>query len=61
MAAINCILSVEQCHDEADFSDIVLRDQVANTVFIMLPKIIITLRNVALSDEKVGQTLIAVS
>lgn len=61
IAAINCILSTEQIHDDADFSDIVFRDQVAEIVFLMLPKVVATLKTVALGDDKQGQALIVVS
>lgn len=60
-AGINCILALVHIHDEADFTDVVLRDQIAGIVFILLPKIVVTLRNVALGDEKHGQTLITVA
>lgn len=61
IAAINCILSTKQIHDAADLADIVIRDQVADIVFLMLPKVVATLKNVALGDEKQGQAIIVVS
>lgn len=60
IAAIKCILSVEQVHDDADESDIVFRHQIANVVFLVLPKVISTLINVATGDETLGEALIAV-
>lgn len=60
IAGIECTLSVFQLHDEADHNDIVLRKQVADLVFILLPKIFSTLKNVATGDETLGETLIVV-
>lgn len=61
IAAINCILSVLYVHDDANFSDIALRHPIADLVFFMLPKIVYTCRNVAIGDEKQGETIIIVS
>lgn len=61
MKAIECIQSVLQIHDNADTSDIVLRHQIADIVFILLPKIVATLKNIATGDEKQGHALISVS
>lgn len=45
-------------YDEAiDESDLVLREQVSNQVFVMLPKIVATLNNIIVGDEKQGQFL----
>lgn len=52
---------MEYIHDEADFTDVVLRHQISEIVFLFSPKIIGTMKNVALGDEKDGQTLIVVS
>lgn len=60
IAAIRCIMSVEQVHDEADESDIVVRRQIGDIVFVVLPKIVNTLTNIATSEETLGETLIAV-
>lgn len=61
MAGIKCMMSVLQVHNEADSSDIVLRDQIANVVFILLPKLTLTLINVAIGDMTQGQALISVN
>lgn len=61
MAGIECTLSVQQLHDAADKNDIVLRRQIADIVFILLPKILSTLTNVATGDEILGEPLIMVS
>lgn len=50
--AIQCLLALFQVHDEADYSDIVLRHQIASIVFIFLPKIHGTLLKVLLGDNK---------
>lgn len=50
-----------QIHDEADFSDVVFRSQIADIVFIMVPRIHSVLIQVVIGDSKQGQTLIAVS
>lgn len=54
-------MSIMQVHDEADFADVVLRDHVANAVFLFLPKIISTLLDVAKGDSKQGTIIISVS
>lgn len=54
-------MSIMQVHDEADFTDVVLRDHVANAVFLFLPKIISTLLDVAKGDSKQGTIIISVS
>lgn len=61
MAAIRCVMSLEYVHDEADADDIVLRNQIADVVFILLPKLVSTLIQVATGDETQGHALIAVS
>lgn len=61
MASIKCIMSLKYVHDEADPDDIVLRNQVADVVFILLPKVLSTLIQVATGDETQGHALIAVS
>lgn len=60
MAAIKCVMSLEHVHDAADFEDVVLRNQIADVVFILLPKIVSTLIQVATGDETQGHALIAV-
>lgn len=61
MAAVKCVMSLEYVHDEADTDDIVLRNQIADVVFILLPKVVSTLIQVATGDETQGYALIAVS
>lgn len=61
MAAIKCIMSVEYVHEEADPDDIVLRTQIADVVFILLPKLASTLIQVATGDDTQGHALVTVS
>lgn len=61
MSAINCLLSSLYIDDTADFTDMVLRDQISNEAYVMTPKILVVLKSVALGDEKLGHSLIAVS
>lgn len=61
LKAIECLMQTFYVHDTADFNDIVLRNQVADVVFIFLPKIIQTLYKVATGDDKQGDKLISVS
>ncbi|XP_055385110.1 uncharacterized protein LOC129614501 [Condylostylus longicornis] len=61
ISAIICLQSLFYVHNEADFNDIVLRDQVANATFYFLPKIIAVLAEIALNDEIIGENLITLS
>lgn len=61
LAAVNCLMSIMQVHDEADFTDVVLRDQIANVIFLFLPKILSTLLDVAKGESKQGTIIISVS
>lgn len=54
-------MTIFYVHDEAEFTDVVLRNQVADTIFIFLPKIVTVLLKTSLADEKLGETLKAVS
>lgn len=47
-------------HDKADVNDAVLRHQVANHLFMVLPKVVVTLQKVILGDAKQGQEVIRV-
>ncbi|ALC45462.1 CG16908 [Drosophila busckii] len=57
IASLECLLVLFYVHDEADAADVVLRNQVANTIFIFLPKVVTVLFKTALADDKVGQTI----
>lgn len=61
IASLECLLLVFYVHDEADRMDLVLRHQVANTIFIFIPKIVTILYQTALADNKVGDTIKIVS
>ncbi|KFB53563.1 hypothetical protein ZHAS_00021797 [Anopheles sinensis] len=52
--AVDSILSVLQVHDDFDFNDIVVRCQVAELLFIALPRIIATFVIIINGDEKQG-------
>lgn len=54
ISSMKCILGIFQLHDEADFSDVVLRRQISNMVFIILPKIFTTFYHVAQEDDSKG-------
>uniref|UniRef100_A0A1I8N890 Uncharacterized protein n=1 Tax=Musca domestica TaxID=7370 RepID=A0A1I8N890_MUSDO len=57
IASLECLMIVFYVHDEADRMDVVLRNQVANVLFIFLPKIVTILYKSALSDDKIGETI----
>lgn len=54
-------MTVFYVHDEAEFTDVVLRNQVADIIFIFLPKIVTVLLKTCLADDKLGETLKSVS
>lgn len=60
LSAIKCILSIFWVHDEADFTDIVLRARVADVLFVIIPKVLSTLSAVAIGDETQGETIVKV-
>ncbi|KAH8354218.1 hypothetical protein KR084_003612 [Drosophila pseudotakahashii] len=55
--AIQCLMLVFYVHDDSDHADVVLRSQVANTIFIFLPKVLIVLFKTSMKDDKVGETI----
>lgn len=57
MVAIRCILSMFQLHENAEFGDIVIREQISKTVFITIPKIYTTLIAVVREDDVKGTQL----
>ncbi|XP_034660104.1 uncharacterized protein LOC117896141 [Drosophila subobscura] len=60
-SALQCLMVLFYVHNESDRSDVVLRSQVANTIFIFLPKVLIVLFKTSLKDEKVGETIKSMS
>lgn len=60
IAGIEAILSIHQLHSEADENDIVLRQQIANLMFILSPKLIRAISDIATGEETLGEILIAV-
>ncbi|XP_059611760.1 uncharacterized protein LOC132258449 [Phlebotomus argentipes] len=59
--AINCILSFLQIHDEADFDDIVLRSQIADVIYTLLPRMLKCFMETAIGDSIKGHQLVGVS
>ncbi|XP_023292391.2 uncharacterized protein LOC111675781 [Lucilia cuprina] len=57
LSSLECLMIVFYVHDEADRMDVVLRNQVANTIFIFLPKIVTVLYQIAVGDETIGETI----
>lgn len=53
-------MSVFQVHDDADEDNVVQRKCVANVVFLLIPKIIATITNIALDGNTIGEPLIVV-
>lgn len=58
--AIDTILALLRVHDEADFDDIVIRNQVSAVVFFSLPKLWSSMTKIALGEKKLGKHLIGV-
>ncbi|XP_016975679.1 uncharacterized protein LOC108042068 [Drosophila rhopaloa] len=56
-SAIQCLMLVFYVHDDSDPVDVVLRSQVANTIFIFLPKVLIVLFKTTMKDDTVGETI----
>lgn len=54
---MNCMRSIFYVHDEANLNDLELRGQVANMLFIFLPKLIEVLMAKCLGDEKLDDGL----
>lgn len=61
ISSLVCLMTIFYVHDEAEFTDVVLRNKVADTIFIFLPKIVTVLLKTSLADEKLGETLKSVS
>ncbi|XP_013105335.1 TELO2-interacting protein 1 homolog [Stomoxys calcitrans] len=55
-ASLECLMIVFYVHEEADKMDVVLRNQVADVLFIFLPKIVTILCRTAIADEKKGES-----
>lgn len=50
-------MSVFQVHDEANENDIEQRSHIANVIFILIPKIVRTLTNIATGDKTISDSL----
>ncbi|KAL9900536.1 telo2 interacting protein 1 [Glossina fuscipes fuscipes] len=59
--ALECLMVVFYVYDDADQMDVVMRNQVANTIFIFLPKVVTILYKMALGDEKLNEIIKVVS
>ncbi|KAM7364631.1 telo2 interacting protein 1 [Cochliomyia hominivorax] len=57
IAALDCLMVVFYVHDDADRMDVVLRNQVSNTIFIFLPKIVTVLYQTSITDDTIGETI----
>lgn len=53
-------MTMSYVHDEADFTDVVLRKQVSDCTMFFLPGITSCMRKVALDDEKQGHRITSV-
>ncbi|XP_053670074.1 TELO2-interacting protein 1 homolog [Anopheles nili] len=59
--AVDTILSLLQVHDDFDFNDAVLRCQVADLLFIILPKLLVTFVSIINGDEKQGSAVFRIA
>ncbi|XP_053690294.1 TELO2-interacting protein 1 homolog [Sabethes cyaneus] len=59
--SVECILATMQIHDEFDSTDSVLRHQVAELLFIVLPKLLVALVTVINGDEKQGTAVVRIA
>ncbi|KAG5673686.1 hypothetical protein PVAND_003711 [Polypedilum vanderplanki] len=59
--AVKATIALTQCHDNADISDIVLREKISKIIFVVLPKISTTLIKVCGEDTLRGPHLIQVA
>uniref|UniRef100_A0A1A9UFI4 Uncharacterized protein n=1 Tax=Glossina austeni TaxID=7395 RepID=A0A1A9UFI4_GLOAU len=59
--ALECLMVVFYVYDDADQMDVVMRNQVANTLFIFLPKVVTVLYKLALGDEKLNEIIKVIS
>ncbi|XP_055617312.1 TELO2-interacting protein 1 homolog [Toxorhynchites rutilus septentrionalis] len=58
--AIECIMATMQVHDEFDLADVVLRCQIAELLFIVLPKLLMAMVSVINGDPKQGKAVIGI-
>lgn len=57
---MECLMSVFQVNDTVDFSDICFRKDVADIMFLMLPKVVATLQKVIHGEDTQGHIIISV-
>lgn len=60
LKAVQCIQSIFWVHDDADHGDIVLRAHIADVLFLIIPKVLGTMCDIATGDETQGDALIKV-
>lgn len=60
-ASIECLMVLFYVHDDADAADVVLRNQVADTIFIYLPKVVTVLFKTSKADDTIGESIKSVS
>lgn len=60
-ASMECLMVLFYVHDDADAADVVLRNQVANTIFIYLPKVVTVLFKTSKADDTIGESIKSVS
>lgn len=60
LTAIEYLMTTFQVNDSVDFSDICFRKDVADVMFVMLPKVVATLLKVIHGEETQGNLIISV-
>lgn len=56
--AINALIAIMQLHDKADFTDLVLRDQISKILFVVLPTIAAVLIKACVEETLKGSSLV---
>ncbi|XP_055307630.1 uncharacterized protein LOC129571804 [Sitodiplosis mosellana] len=57
IAAVKCIMSLFQVHDATDERNTKQRQYIADVVFVLIPKIVRTLTNIAVGSNTLSETL----
>lgn len=60
LAALECVMTLAQVHNDADRDDIVFRHQVGDVIMFFLPGIVSGLQRIAMADEKQGHQITVV-
>ena len=61
ISSLVCVLSFMQIHNESDFGDIVIRSQIADLLFIILPKLLASICCIINGDDKIGTSTITMA